>query len=97
MRLDYHQGLPQAVLASIVSHSPVSCSSSCCSPWCPPPTAPALPPRPQVLFCTLTGEQRTLYKGYLSSKELQVGGWVGGGGLEQGGKGDEFRLAPPCF
>ncbi|PRW57121.1 CHROMATIN REMODELING 8 [Chlorella sorokiniana] len=25
----------------------------------------------QVLFCTLTGEQRTLYKGYLSSKELQ--------------------------
>ena len=48
---------------------------------CPCVVCPTrLPPShlpPQVLFCTLTGEQRTLYKGYLSSKELQV--WMGWG------------------
>ncbi len=32
---------------------------------------PLAPPLPQVLFCTLTQEQRALYRGYLSSKELQ--------------------------
>ena len=44
-----------------------------------------------MLFCTLTGEQRTLYKGYLSSKELQVGG-----GLNTEGKRDELRLTTPA-
>ena len=34
------------------------------------PAASAPHPTPQVLFCTLTPEQRELYKSYLSSKDL---------------------------